>query len=116
MKSFKLPESVVKAAKKIDYKLYKALLLEYGKRGEKAFFYLRDRNIKKYRDFFVVIGKHEYIVDNNFCTCRDFQFNLKAKKPCAHIIAVKTAKLMHCYDEYDTYYIDYMVGEWRKRK
>jgi len=116
MKSFKLPKDVVKAAEKLDYELYRALLLEYGKRGEKAFFYLKNRNVKKYMDFFVVIGEHEYIVEENFCTCRDFQFNLKAKEPCAHIIAVKTAKLMHYYDEYDTYYIDYMVKEWRRRK
>jgi predicted nucleic acid-binding Zn finger protein len=109
MRSFELPEEVVKAAKKLDYELYKALLFEYGKRGEKAFFYLREGRVKKYKDFFVVVGEYEYIVDDNFCSCRDFQFNLKAKMPCAHIIAVKTAKLMHCYDEYDEYYVDYMV-------
>ncbi|RLI88936.1 MAG: hypothetical protein DRO98_02100 [Archaeoglobales archaeon] len=110
MKRFDLPEEIVKAAKKgMGYELYRALLFEYGKRGEKAFFYIKEGRVKKYRDFFVVIGEHEYIVDNDFCTCRDFQFNLKTRRPCAHIIAVKTAKLMHKYDEYDEYYVDFMV-------
>ncbi len=108
--SFALSDEVINAAKKgLGYELYKALLLTYGKRGEKAFFYLKERRIKKYKDFFVVVGNYEYIVDGNFCTCMDFQFNLKAKKPCAHIIAVKLARIMKIYDSYDIFYSDFIA-------
>ncbi|HDD36667.1 MAG TPA: hypothetical protein ENF50_04305, partial [Archaeoglobus veneficus] len=83
----RVKSEVEKAIKALDYNLYKALLLNYGKRGEKAFFYLKENRVKKYRDFFVVVGKEEYIVEDNFCTCNDFQINLKGKKPCAHVLA-----------------------------
>jgi predicted nucleic acid-binding Zn finger protein len=104
-----LRNEVFKAAEKgIGYELYKALLLNYGKRGEKAYFYLLEGRVKKYRDFFVVVGNVEYIVEEFFCTCPDFQFNLRGKKPCSHIIAVELAKFMGNYDFVDAYYVDFM--------
>lgn len=108
--SFKLPEDVLKAAKagKVGYELYKPLLLNYGKRGEKAFFYLVERRVKKYRDFFVVVGEEEYLVEENYCSCKDFQINLRSKKPCAHIIAVKLSELTELHDYVDDYYIDFI--------
>ncbi len=107
---FELSDEVIKAAKKgLSYELYKALLLSYGKRGEKAFFYLKEKRVKKYKDFFVVVGENEYVVEGNFCTCMDFQFNLKARSMCAHIIAVKLARIMKIYDSYDVYYLDFMT-------
>lgn len=90
-----------------DYRLYKFLIDRFGKRGDKAFFYAREGRVKRYRDFFVVVGREEYIVDDRFCTCRDFQINLRARKPCAHIIAVEIAKTLKSYDEVDAYYIDF---------
>ncbi len=103
-----LKSEVIEAARKgIGYELYKALFLNYGKRGEKAFYYIYQRRIKKYLDFFVVVGREEYIVEEFFCTCPDFQINLKGRSPCAHIIAVEVAKLLKCYDEIDTYYMDF---------
>ncbi len=110
--SFSLSPEVVKAAKKgLGYELYRALIFEYGKRGEKAFFYLKEKRVKKYRDFFVVIGTNEYVVDGNFCTCMDFQFNLRAKRACSHIIAVKLARIMKLYEYYDCYYVDFLRDE-----
>jgi predicted nucleic acid-binding Zn finger protein len=91
---------------KLNYELYKALLLNYGKRGEKAFFYVKESRVKKYKDFFVVIGEEEYIVEENFCTCKDFQINLKSKKPCAHILTVKIAKATGIYDRLEAYYVN----------
>lgn len=103
-----LKSEVLESAKKgVGYDLYKSLLLNYGKRGEKAFFYLRERRVKKYLDFFVVVGREEYIVEDLFCTCPDFQINLKGKEPCAHIIAVELAKVMNCFDEINAYYRDF---------
>ncbi len=105
----KIEDSVVKALRYgLGYELYKALLLSYGRRGEKAFFYVRDGRVKKYRDFFVVVGREEYLVDEDFCTCRDFQLRLKGKRPCAHILAVFVAKRLKMYDEIDAYYIDFL--------
>ncbi|TDA26233.1 MAG: hypothetical protein DSO00_07735 [Archaeoglobi archaeon] len=104
----KIANEVVEASKKgLGYDLYKALFLNYGKRGEKAYFYLSQNRIKKYRDFFVVVGRNEYIVDEFFCSCPDFQLKLKGQKPCAHILAVEVAKLIKRYDEINAYYTDY---------
>lgn len=103
-----LKNEVIEAAKKgIGYELYKALFLNYGKRGEKAFLYIYKNRVKKYRDFFVVVGREEYIVEEFFCTCPDFQINLRSRSPCAHIIAVEVAKILKCYDEIDAYYMDF---------
>ncbi len=111
-----LQSDVANAARKgLGYELYKALLLNYGRRGEKAYFYLSDRRVKKYRDFFVVVGTNEYIVEGFFCTCPDFQINLRGRKPCAHIIAVEVAKIAKLYDEIDAYYVDYLKDyDWKR--
>lgn len=99
-------EEALKKGLSLD--LYKALVRFYGKRGKKAFRYVVERRVKKYKDFFIVVGGEEYIVDEWFCTCRDFQLNLKFQKPCAHIIAVEVAKRLNLYDFVDAYYIDYL--------
>jgi len=107
--SFSLPPEVLEAAGKgISYELYKTLLLSFGKRGEKAFNYLKEDRVKKYLDFFVVVGEEEYVVEENFCTCNDFQINLKGKAPCAHVIALRLSKFLEHYREFDLYYVDYM--------
>ncbi len=106
----KIEDNVVRALKHgLSYELYKALLLSYGKRGEKAFFYVKERRVKKYKDFFVVVGREEYLVDDFFCTCKDFQIRLKGRKPCAHILALFIAKKLKAYDEFDAYYIDFLI-------
>jgi predicted nucleic acid-binding Zn finger protein len=108
----KIRDEVVSALKYgLSYELYKALLMCYGKRGEKAFFYVKEGRVKKYKDFFVVVGREEYLVDDDFCTCKDFQINLKFKSPCAHILAVFIAKNLKRYDEFDAYYLDYIMDK-----
>ncbi|MEM1579111.1 MAG: SWIM zinc finger family protein [Archaeoglobaceae archaeon] len=103
-----LKSEVLKTIEKgLGYELYKALFLNYGKRGEKAFFYVSQRRVKKYLDLFVVVGRNEYVVEGFFCNCPDFQINLRGKEPCSHIIAVEIAKLLKCYDEIDAYYTDF---------
>jgi len=61
-----------------------------------------------------VVGREEYVVEEGFCTCKDFQINLKGKKPCAHMIAVKVAKELKLYDEIDSYYIDFISIDTRR--
>ncbi len=119
LRGFSLPPEVLKSAKKgISYDLYKSLLLTYGKRGEKAFNYLKEDRIKKYLDFFVIVGEEEYIVEDDFCTCNDFQINLRGRSPCAHILALKISKLLKHYKEFNLYYVDYMenLGDLEKRR
>jgi len=101
----------VKSALKygLGYELYKALIRCYGKRGKKAFLYVKKRKVKKYKDFFVVVGRRDYIIDDDFCTCDDFNINLKCKSPCAHILAVFIARELKIYEEYNLYYIDYFI-------
>jgi predicted nucleic acid-binding Zn finger protein len=113
-KDFKLPDDILESAKKgMGYELYKKLLFAYGKRGEKAFLYLKEDRVKKYRDFFIVVGEEDYIVEDNFCTCNDFQINLKGRKPCSHIIALKIARIMGRYRKYNRYYVDYLENKKR---
>ncbi len=115
LKGFDLSPEVLRSAEKgISYDLYKSLLLAYGKRGEKAFNYLKEDRVKKYLDFFVIVGEEEYVVEDEFCTCNDFQINLKGRAPCAHILALKLSKLLGHYKEFDLYYIDYMDLDRRK--
>ncbi len=104
----KLEDAVEKVLKRgLSLDLYRILTKVYGRRGEKAFRYLIERRIKKYKDFFIVVGSEEYVVDEDFCTCKDFQINLKFRKPCAHILAVEIAKRLGLFDEVDAYYVDY---------
>lgn len=98
-------EGLIKRDLSLD--LYKALAKIYGRRGEKAFRYVVEGRVKKYKDFFVVVGSEEYLVDEDFCTCKDFQISLKLKGPCAHILAVEIAKRLKRFDEIDAYYLDY---------
>jgi len=103
---FRELEELNKLPEDLGYELFKFLSSKFGKRGEKAFFYLKRSRIFKYNDFFIVKGRENYIVDRDFCTCYDFLFNLKCQKPCAHIIAVRVAEKSGKYTKIDEYYID----------
>lgn len=109
-KEFDLSEDVLREIKgrELSHGLYESLLFKYGKRGEKAFLILKENRVKKYKDFFVVVGGEEYIVEETHCNCKDFQINLRQTKPCAHIIAIKIAKRVGLYDNIDRYYLDFI--------
>jgi predicted nucleic acid-binding Zn finger protein len=75
-----------------------------GERGRKALKAIDENRIKKYRDFFVVVGSsNEYIVDEDFCTCQDFVFR---GGRCWHILAVEIAERVGVYEEIDAWYLD----------
>ncbi|MCE5298411.1 MAG: SWIM zinc finger family protein [Methanoregulaceae archaeon] len=81
----------------------------YGERGRKALQAIDERRIKKYRDFFIVVGaSDEYIVDEDFCTCRDFIFR---KGRCWHELAVKIAAAIGSFDEIELWYQDTWIGD-----
>jgi predicted nucleic acid-binding Zn finger protein len=76
----------------------------YGDRGRRAIAAADECRVKKYLDFYVVVGRtDEYIVEEDFCTCSDFTFR---GKECWHILAVKIARLTGRYEEYPLWYQD----------
>jgi predicted nucleic acid-binding Zn finger protein len=81
----------------------------YGERGRKALQAIDEKRIKKYRDFFIVVGaSDEYIVDEDFCTCRDFIFR---KGRCWHELAVRIASAIGSFDEVDLWYQDTWIAD-----
>lgn len=88
---------------KLSYSEIRELIeRSHGKRGLKAIKTIEERRVKQYKDFFVVVGYHdEYIVDEDFCTCRDFLFR---ERECSHILAVKIAQLTGQYEKYSSWY------------
>ncbi len=92
--------------------LEKRLLEEFGPRGKNAIGLVRAHKVKKYRDFFVVQGKSgEYIVEDDFCTCKDYLYRLSIKGGvCYHSVAVRIARATGEYEEVDQWYSDIVTS------
>ncbi len=76
----------------------------YKDRGRKALTAVDERRVKRYLDFYVVVGHNdEYIVEEDFCTCNDFLFR---ERECWHILAVRIAERTELYEFYDLWYQD----------
>ena len=90
--------------------LEKRLVKEFSSRGKKAIEAVRSGKVKKYRDFFVVEGSTGvYIVEDDFCTCKDYLYRLSIKGGvCYHSIAVRIARATGEYGEVDQWYSDVM--------
>ena len=83
------------------------IIRRYGERGRKALQAIDEKRIRKYRDFFVVAGKSDdYIVDEDFCTCRDFSYR---KGRCWHELAVRIAAATGSFEEIDSWYQDIWI-------
>jgi predicted nucleic acid-binding Zn finger protein len=92
--------------KTLDPELRAAIEAEFGPRGKKALAAIDDGKIKKYLDFFVVTGRTaDYIVDEDFCTCRDFMYR---GRTCWHLLAVRIAQLTGTFEKVDSWYQDQM--------
>ena len=90
--------------KALDPDLRAALEAEFGPRGKKALAAIDDGKIKKYLDFFVVAGRTaDYIVDEDFCTCRDFMYR---GRTCWHLLAVRIAQLTGTFVPVERWYQD----------
>jgi predicted nucleic acid-binding Zn finger protein len=77
---------------------------EFGARGKKALAAIDEGKIKKYLDFFVVTGRTaDYIVDEDFCTCRDFMYR---GRTCWHLLAVRIAQLTGTFVPVESWYQD----------
>jgi predicted nucleic acid-binding Zn finger protein len=92
------------AERKLTPVLRHEILSNFGDRGRKALRAIDEKRVKKYRDFFVVVGTtDEYIVDEDFCSCRDFIFR---RGRCWHVLAANIASITGDYEEIDLWYTD----------
>ncbi|HWQ68279.1 MAG TPA: SWIM zinc finger family protein [Methanospirillum sp.] len=73
-------------------------------RGKKALEIIDQSRVKRYRDFFVVVGTTgEYVVEDEFCSCDDF---LHRGVCCAHQIAVRIARATGQFELVDLWYYE----------
>jgi predicted nucleic acid-binding Zn finger protein len=90
--------------KELDEELRLEVEKELGPRGKKALAALEARKVKKYHDFFVVVGRTaEYVVDEDFCTCSDFMYR---GRTCWHLIATRIAIATGQFEQVDSWYTD----------
>jgi len=88
--------------------LRETVLARWGERGRKALDAVDKGQVKKYLDFFVVVGRtDEYVVEDDFCTCGDFTFR---GRTCWHILAVRIARKTGRFEEYQLWYQDTWCG------
>jgi predicted nucleic acid-binding Zn finger protein len=84
--------------------LQERFLRFYGERGRKAVLAVVESRVKKYLDFFVVVGtSDEYVVEDMFCTCRAQVFRGGS---CWHVLAARIAELTGRYEAVDEWYQD----------
>ena len=94
--------SVLESGGRLNSRLREEVIRLFGDRGRKAIAAIDEGRVKKYLDFYVVVGKSdEYIVDEDFCTCNDFIFR---GGRCWHILAARIAALTGNYESYDLWY------------
>jgi len=78
-------------------------------RGKKAFAIVDNLRVKKYLDFFVVVGNEkEYIVFDDFCTCSDF---LHRDRRCGHILAMQIARVTQEFESYELWFYETIMEE-----
>ena len=82
--------------------------IEHGNRGRKALEIVREQRVKRYKDYYIVVGEtDEYVVEGAFCTCKDFLFNAsRSDIKCSHVIAVEIAEQKGIVDVIDAWYQD----------
>jgi predicted nucleic acid-binding Zn finger protein len=98
------PWKVLEQEKKLTPGIRRLIGERYGQRGTKALEIVDEGRVKKYLDFFVVVGtSDEYVVEEEFCTCSDALFR---RGECSHVIAVLIAALTGQYEEFPLWYQD----------
>lgn len=102
------PFQILKEEGELNERACKAITDTYGKRGVEALAAVKDKRVKKYKDYFVVVGNNdEYCVDEDYCSCRAGMY----RKECWHILAVKIAQTLGLFDEYDLWYYNCGIDE-----
>ncbi len=99
------------AAGQLTDEIEKRIAREYGIRGQNALKLVKAGRVKKYRDFFVVEGRTgKYVVEGDFCTCRDYLYRLsKNGGLCYHSLAVRIAAATGQYEQVDEWYSDQIL-------
>jgi len=98
------PWKILEKEKKLTPEVRRLIGERYGQRGVKALEIVDEKRVKKYLDFFVVVGStDEYVVEDEFCTCSDALFR---RGECSHVIAVRIAALTGQYEEFALWYQD----------
>jgi predicted nucleic acid-binding Zn finger protein len=98
------PWKALEQEKKLTPGIRRLIEERYGQRGTKALEIVDEGRVKKYLDFFVVVGSSdEYIVEEEFCTCSDALFR---RGECSHVIAVRIAEITGQYEEFPLWYQD----------
>ncbi|MDK2973979.1 MAG: hypothetical protein PWP08_350 [Methanofollis sp.] len=85
-----------------------AVVRSYRDRGRTALAAVDAGQVRRYLDFFVVTGRtDEYVVEDDFCTCKDFTYRGRC---CWHILAVRIAVAAERYERREEWYIDRLKG------
>ena len=102
------PFQVLKKEGTLNDVVRKAFIDAYGKRGMEAVDAERENRVKKYQDYFVVVGNtDEYFVEGSFCSCNAMLYG----KECWHTLAVQIAVELGIYDSYNLWYYKDGVDE-----
>jgi len=90
--------------RELSISLQEEILNKYGERGRKALLAVDECRVKKYLDFFVVVGTSgEYVVEDEFCTCRAQVFR---NGSCWQVLAARIAELIGQYEVVDEWYME----------
>ena len=86
----------------LDADIRGKIVVAFGRKGMSALDAIDAGRVKKYLDFFVVEGRTAaYIVEDDFCTCRDFLYRDRA---CWHLLAVRIARESGRFETIDRWY------------
>ena len=103
------PWKILEKERRLTPEIRRLIGERYGQRGMKALEIVDEGRVKKYLDFFVVVGSSdEYVVEEEFCTCSDALFHRKGE--CAHVLAVRISALTGQYEEFPLWYQE----SWKK--
>lgn len=95
------PFQLLKKEGELNETVRAAFIDTYKKRGELALVAVADGRVKKYLDFFVVVGNSdEYYIEEGVCSCAASRFG----NDCWHTLAVRIAEEIHAYEEYNLWY------------
>lgn len=102
---------VLASAGGLTDELEQRIIREYGNRGQNALKLVKAGRVKKYLDFFVVEGRTgKYVVEGDFCTCRDYLYRLSRNGGlCYHSLAVRIAEATGQYERVDLWYSDHIL-------
>jgi predicted nucleic acid-binding Zn finger protein len=99
------PWKLLERERKLTPEIRRLMGERYGQRGVKALEIVDEGRVKKYLDFFVVVGtSEEHIVEEGFCNCGDALFRRRGE--CAHVLAARIAALTGQYEEFALWYLD----------